>query len=93
MRAQVDNLAQAAGLRLNEARLDKAAWNRGSHENTPTRRTPPPSPAPSPPPSNPASGTWSASRPSPAASARPTSAATPATCRGPRDERDHRLGD
>ena len=32
MRAQVDNLAQEAGLRLNEAALDKAAWNRGSHE-------------------------------------------------------------
>ena len=32
MRAQVDNLAQDAGLRLNEAALDRAAWNRGSHE-------------------------------------------------------------
>ena len=32
MRAQADNLAQEAGLRLNEAALDRAAWNRGSHE-------------------------------------------------------------
>ena len=32
MRAQVDNLAQEAGLRLNEQALDRAAWNRGSHE-------------------------------------------------------------
>ena len=32
MRAQVDNLAQEAGLRLNEHVLDRAAWNRGSHE-------------------------------------------------------------
>ena len=32
MRAQVDNLAQVAGLRLNESQLDKEAWNRGSAE-------------------------------------------------------------
>ena len=32
MRAQVDNLAQEAGLRLDEQALDRAAWNRGSHE-------------------------------------------------------------
>ena len=30
MRAQADNLAQTAGLRLNEAALDREAWNRGS---------------------------------------------------------------
>jgi cell filamentation protein len=32
MRAQADNLAQTAGLRLNEAQLDREAWNRGSAE-------------------------------------------------------------
>ena len=33
MRAQADNLAQMAGLRLNEAQLDREAWNRGSRES------------------------------------------------------------
>ena len=32
MRAQVDNLAQEAGLRLDEAALSKREWDRGSHE-------------------------------------------------------------
>ena len=32
MRAQADNLAREAGLRLNEAALDRREWGRGAHE-------------------------------------------------------------